>query len=68
MHFTVSSFFTGLIFGAIGIYLFRIGKKEFNYSWMGIGVALMAYPFFMEQPVFEWGVGIALTVLAYYLR
>ncbi len=47
--------FFGLVFGAVGIAAFRHGKREGNAMCLLLGVALMAFPYFVD--------GVALTVL-----
>ncbi len=37
--------FASLIFGTIGMGYFAYGKKQSNFSMIGAGVALMAYPY-----------------------
>jgi hypothetical protein len=55
-----------LIFGVVGLYLFRIGKKRLNYQVIGIGVLLMVYPIFFSSAWLVWGLGCFLSVLAYH--
>lgn len=58
----------GLLFGIIGIWLFRKGKKQTNHKVMVIGLLLMIYPIFTMNPLPVWGIGTALCGLAYYWR
>lgn len=39
----------GLIFGTIGLLAFRYGKSESLFMPMLVGMALMVYPYFVEQ-------------------
>ena len=72
MSFTASSLISGFVFGVIGIYLFRAGKKEVSFSWVLIAIALMSYTFFTAGTAYgawlDWGIGLALCALAYWLR
>jgi hypothetical protein len=63
-----SKLVAGLIFGVIAVYLFREGRKRVNYTWIFVGVALFVYMIFTTSVWQDWGIGIALTALAYYRR
>lgn len=65
---SLSGLFAGLIFGAIGLWLFREGKRQLNFSFYLIGLALMVYPYFTTGPLLDWGVGFLLCFIAYLLR
>jgi hypothetical protein len=65
--FTASSLAAGLIFGAIGLWIFREGKRNLNFVTPFIGIALMIYTMFTEGPLLDWGVGLLLCVAAYFL-
>ena len=56
-----------LIFGIFGISLFRLGKKRGQGILVGIGVALMVYPYFIGNEILLWGIGALLTVVGYKL-
>jgi hypothetical protein len=66
--FSYSALMSSFIFGVIGLYLFRAGKKMTNYVWMAIAVALMVYPMLVHGWFLDWGIGIALCAVAYYVR
>ena len=63
---SLSSIMSGLIFGIIGIWLFRRGKRQANLRILCVGLTLMFYPYFTKGPWADWGVGLALCGLAYY--
>lgn len=65
--FSISSIAASLLFGIIGYWIFRAGKQRANLPITGIGIALMVYPYFTSGPWGDWGVGIALCGLAYFL-
>lgn len=67
-HFTASQIIASLLFGIIGFYVFRFGKKTLNYPVIFCGVGLMAYPLFTSGPLQDWGVGLLLCGLAYYFH
>jgi hypothetical protein len=58
----------GVIFGIVGVYLFRKGKRELNHKVMVIGIVMMIYPLFFTDALPTWGIGIALSGLAYYWK
>jgi len=61
-----SAIFSSLIFGAIGIYVFRKGKRESHLPHLLIGIALMVFPYFTSGPLGDWGVGALLCIGAIY--
>ena len=68
MDFSVSSLIAGLVFGTIGLILFRQGKQRLHYTWVIIGLALMGYSLFTSGPWQDWGIGAALSITAYVRR
>jgi hypothetical protein len=64
---TVSKIASGILFGVIGLWMFKRGKSNSDLRIIAIGIALMFYPYLTNGPVLDWGVGIALCGLAYYL-
>jgi hypothetical protein len=66
-HFTLSQMAASFIFGVIGIYVFRHGKKTANVKLVFVAVVMMAYPMFTSGWMWDWGIGIALCWLAHYL-
>jgi hypothetical protein len=65
--FSMSNILAGLIFGVIGLWIFRRGRKEANNKIVVIGMLLMVYPMFTNGPVQDWGVGVGLCWLFYFL-
>lgn len=51
----------GLIFGAVGMIAFASGKRQMNFRRMGLGVALMVYPYFVPNPLAVYLVGVGLV-------
>lgn len=68
MNFSASSLISGFIFGVIGWYVFKHGRKNSNNYFVTIGIVLMVYPYFTRGPVADWGVGAALCGLAYHFK
>jgi hypothetical protein len=65
--FSISSLIAGILFGFIGWWLFRKGRKNSQPKIVGIGVLLMIYPYFTPGPISDWSLGISLCALAYVL-
>lgn len=66
LNFDMSSIMAGLIFGAIGWYIFKHGRREANMRNVGLGLALMIYPYFVDGAKLTWGLGLALCGAAYF--
>ena len=58
----------GLIFGTIGFAAFMYGKKQSAFKPLGIGIALMVYPYFVPDTLLLYVIGIALTVALFIWR
>lgn len=59
---TPENLLASMIFGAFGLGAFIYGKKNALLKPMLLGLALMVYPYFVENTLMLYGVGIALTV------
>jgi len=66
--FSTAKIFACIIFGAIGFAGFLYGKKNRLFRPLIIGIALMAYPYFISGTFFLYLVGIALTAILYFWR
>jgi multisubunit Na+/H+ antiporter MnhE subunit len=66
LSFDVPSLIAGLIFGIVGLYVFRRGKKESSLRLVMLGLALMIYPYFVEGAVLNWLAGFLLSGASYY--
>ena len=53
--------FASLLFGAIGLGALVYARKMSALKPAILGVALMAYPYFVSDNVLLWGIGLALT-------
>lgn len=58
----------GLIFGSIGLAYFIYGKKRDNVVARYSGLALMVYPYFIDNKYYVLGVGIALMALPKFIE
>lgn len=63
---SISGIMAGFIFGVIGWWLFREGKKRAQPRVLAVGLLLMIYPYFTSSPKADWGIGILLCGAAYY--
>ena len=66
IDFSFSAIMSGFIFGVIGLWLFREGKRRLNFRVMLTGIALMVVGYFTKGPFQDWGGGLALCGLAYW--
>lgn len=49
--------FSSLVLGAIGLLFFRHGKREGNFVTIGVGTALLVFPYFVHSLLTMWLVG-----------
>lgn len=68
VNFSISSLIAGFLFGVIGYWMFKDGRKRNDYYFLGIGIVLMIYPYFTSGPKADWGIGILLCIVAYAIR
>ena len=59
--FSAAELFAGFIFGSAGFVAFIYGKRRHLWKPMFIGLALMAYPYFVTEPIALLAIGVALT-------
>ena len=65
---TASNLLAGIIFGSIGFAAFIYGKKQMSFKALGIGIALMAYPYFVPNTLAVYGIGCLLTAALFIFR
>lgn len=66
---SISSLLAGLIFGIIGMFVFKDGRKKGEPKLAVIGVLLMAYPYFTPGYwLIDWVIGIVLCYTAYMIQ
>ena len=68
MNFSAGSIFAGIVFGVIGFSAFIYGKKQVSFKPMVIGIALMAYPYFVSNTIALWLIGAVFTVSLFLFR
>lgn len=64
---SVSGIISGVLFGIIGMWMLPRARKKSDFRLVIISFALMLYPYVTRGPFQDWGAGIALCGLAYYL-
>ena len=67
MSFSLSALLAGFVFGVIGVYWIKRGKTEAHPLSMFLGVALLVYPYFIENVYLLWGIGAVICIAAYKL-
>lgn len=65
---TPGSLFGAIVFGSVGLATFVYGKKSGLMKPMVIGLALMIYPYFIEQAWLVFAIGSGLCWLLYVFR
>jgi hypothetical protein len=67
-HFNPYNLLAGFIFGTLGWGAFAYGRRLELAKPMGIGVALMVYPYFISNPWLLWGTGVCLLAALWKFR
>lgn len=65
---TPASLFASIVFGTIGLAAFLYGKKKPAWSPLITGLALMIYPWFVEQTWLLYTIGCGLCAALYLFR
>ena len=65
---SAGTLFAGVLFGAVGMGVFAFGRKQRRVLPFLIGVALMVYPYFFDDPWLLYGVGIVLIATLFVFR
>lgn len=60
--------FASVLFGAIGFAAFIYGKKSYRWKPLGLGVALMVYPYFISRAWLLYAIGGALCAGLFLFR
>jgi hypothetical protein len=66
--FSVASILVAVFFGFVGFAAFRYGKKSGEPKPMFLGIALMAYGYFVSNTWVSLGIGALLTLLLFFPR
>lgn len=65
---TTANLLAGVIFGSIGFAVFLYGKKQTSFKAMGIGAALMVYPYFIPNTIALYVIGVVLIAALFVFR
>jgi len=68
MQINASSLMTSLVFGSVGFSYWFYGRKKQRSGMLWAGVALMVYPYFIENLAASILIGAALSVLPFFYR
>ena len=60
-----SSLIGGFVFGTVGFWMIREGKRKSRIDLAVIGFVLCIYPFFIDNPWLVWGLGSGLIAWTY---
>jgi len=66
--FSSAELVASLIFGSIGFVAFVYGKRMHTWKPMLIGLALMAYPYFVSNPVVFYALGLVGSASLFFVR
>jgi hypothetical protein len=61
--FETSSLLASLVIGSVGFVLLAYGKKQSRVPHMAVGIALMAYPYFVSNVILMSGIAVVLVAL-----
>ncbi len=61
MNLDANSLLASLLVGSIGFVSFAYGKKQSRFPQMLVGVALMAFPYFVSSALLILGIGAGLV-------
>ncbi len=64
---TTSSLLFAMLFGSIGLGYFIYGKKQLRYATLFAGVALMIYPYFVNNTYALVVIGLGLMAAPFFL-
>ena len=68
MSFTTANLLGQILFGAIGLGAFIYGKKQRAFKATLLGIALMAYPYFVPETWMLYAIGTSLTLCLFLFR
>lgn len=64
--FSLATILFAVLFGLIGLAAFRYGKKNGEPRQLFLGIALMAYGYFVSNAWVSLGIGAVLTLLLFF--
>ncbi len=64
----MANFLWGVLFSAIGAGFFLYGRKQTAVVPLACGLALMAYPYFVDDVVMTVVIGVVLVAIPYFFK
>ncbi len=64
----MATFLWGFLFSAVGAGFFLYGRKQTTVVPLTCGLALMAYPYFVDDVVMTVAIGVVLVVIPYFVK
>jgi hypothetical protein len=64
----MAPFLWGFLFSSVGFGFFMYGRKQTAVVPLACGLALMVYPYFVDDVVLMVVIGVALVALPYFVR
>ncbi len=64
--FSLATLLFAILFGLIGLAAFRHGRKNSEPRQLFLGIALMAYGYFVSNAWISLGIGLVLTLLLFF--
>ena len=68
MNFSAANLIGGFIFGSIGFVAFIYGKRMNLWGPIFVGLALMIYPYFVNNDVILWTAGVVGSASLWFVR
>jgi hypothetical protein len=68
MNFGTANLIGGFIFGSVGFVAFAYGKRMNLWQPIFIGLALMIYPYFVNNDIVLWAAGILGSASLWFVR
>jgi hypothetical protein len=68
LHWSADNLICGLVFGSIGFVAFVYGKRMHLWKMMLCGLALMIYPYFVEDMLILFAIGVIGSGALFFLR
>lgn len=65
---SAANLFASILFGTVGFAAFMYGRKSLNWKPMSLGVALMVYPYFIDDTWLLYAAGLALSAGLFFWR
>ncbi len=60
-----SLLFAGLVFGTLGVYVFKEGRRLTHVGKIILGIALIIYPYFVSSALLTWIIGTVLFLISF---